>query len=462
MRQIRCLCASGQLGHSIPREAFLRGVEHSPDFIGADMGSTDIGPYYLGAGKLDGHLDVVRRDLELVLVSARRLGVPFLLGSAGSAGGEPHLRMTVDTVLEVAAKHRLSFKLAVIHAEVDKAWLGAKLRDGKVRPCGPVPELTEDRIENAARLVGQMGIEPFIAARRGGADVIIAGRACDAAIFAALPVMEGFDQGLAMHMAKIVECSSFSAEPGGRDAILAVLGDNNFVLESMNTARRCTPVSVAAHSLYEQPNPYEVVEPGGRLDMAAAHHEAVDDRRTRVSGSRWEKAPVYTIKIEGAQLVGHRYFSLGAFRCPIAVAQIDTILKAVSEQVANLLQGDFDPADYTLRFRPYGSNGAMGSKEMMTGFTPLEIMVITDVVARTPEIAQAVCSVARYNLLHYFYDGILATGGNLAVPFVPSDLSGGPVYEFSVYHLVEVSDPLELFPIEYINVVEGRAHAKAS
>ncbi|MGE0718244.1 MAG: acyclic terpene utilization AtuA family protein, partial [Alphaproteobacteria bacterium] len=255
-----------------------------------------------------------------------------------------------------------------------------------------------------------------------------------------------------------IECSSFSATPGGRDAIMAVLDDKGFVLESMNPIRRCTPISVAAHALYEQPNPYEVVEPGGRLDMTDARYEAVDERRTRVTGSRWETNPRYTIKIEGAERVGYRYFSLGAFRCPIATAQIDTILAAVQAQVGDLLSREFDPASYTLRFRQYGKNGVMGDKET-AAFAPLEIMVITDVVAHTPEIAQAVCSVARYNLLHYFYDGILATGGNLAVPFVPSDLSGGEVYEFSVYHLVEVEDPLALFPITYTDFVEGVPHA---
>jgi hypothetical protein len=28
------------------------------------------------------------------------------------------------------------------------------------------------------------------------------------------------------------------------------------------------------------------------------------------------------------------------------------------------------------------------------------------------------------------------------------DVSGGPVYEFSVYHLMDVDDPCELFPME--------------
>ena len=68
-------------------------------------------------------------------------------------------------------------------------------------------------------------------------------------------------------MAKIIECASLCCVPGGRDSILATLDDDGFVLESMAEQRRATPVSVAAHSLYEQADPFTVYEPEGRLDL---------------------------------------------------------------------------------------------------------------------------------------------------------------------------------------------------
>ena len=455
MKELRCLSATGQLGHGILREAFQRGLEKRPDVIGADMGSTDIGPYYLGAGVPESDDAVILRDLELVLVGGRRLEVPVIIGSAGSAGGEPHLDRTLDALYEIAAKHSLSFRLAVIHAEVPKEYLLEKLDSGLVTPCGPVPQLSAERVRKAKRLVGQMGMEPFVEALKHGADVVLAGRACDAAVFAALPVLEGYDKGLAMHLAKIVECASFAAEPGGRDAIMGYLRKDHFIVESMNPNRRCTPYSVAAHSLYEQPNPYEVVEPGGRLDTSLARFESVDDRRTKVSGSRWEENPNYTIKVEGVERVGSRCFSLGAIRCPIAVGQIKDLVAKVTAITQEILEGDVDPADYRLKFRTYGIDGVMGESETAVDPLPIEVMVITDVVGRTAEIARTVCSVARYYLLHYFYDGILATAGNVAVPFAPGDISGGEVYEFSVYHLIQVDDPLELFRTDYIQLTGG-------
>jgi hypothetical protein len=82
--------------------------------------------------------------------------------------------------------------------------------------------------------------------------------------------MAGFPVGPAQHMAKIIECASLCCVPGGRDSILATLDHDGFVIESMAPQRRATPVSVAAHSLYEQADPFTVQEPEGRLDLAHA------------------------------------------------------------------------------------------------------------------------------------------------------------------------------------------------
>src|SRR6476659_9883008 len=45
---IRILGASGQLGYGVPAPAFSVGPERKPHLTGCDMGSIDIGPYYLG------------------------------------------------------------------------------------------------------------------------------------------------------------------------------------------------------------------------------------------------------------------------------------------------------------------------------------------------------------------------------------------------------------------------------
>lgn len=455
MRELKCLSATGQLGHGIIADSFRRGVARTPHVIGADMGSTDIGPYYLGSGNTESSPDMIDRDLELVLVAGRDLGVPVIIGSAGSSGARPHLEKTLAAVARVARQRSLSFRMITIVADIEKDYVKKRIREGRVEPCGPLKPLTADTVDRAVRIVGQMGTEPFLEALKEVPDVIIAGRSCDAAIFAAKPVADGFDHGLAMHAAKIIECASFAADPGGRDAMLATIRDDHFELESMNPNRRCTPVSVASHSLYEQPNPFEVVEPGGRLELSDCRYEALDDRRTKVTGSQWVKSPKYTIKLEGVESIGYRCFSLGAIRCPIAVAQMDEIIAGVEEITRGIISDKYAPGDYRLKFRVYGRNGVMQDREINTSFVPNEVFVITDVVGKTQAMADGVCSVARYYLLHYFYRDIQATAGNVAVPFVPSDIPTGEVFEFSIYHLVEEPDPLALFPLHHYEVRNG-------
>ena len=55
--------------------------------IGADMGSVDPGPAYLGMGKMATDPEITRRDLTMLLEGARDLGVPMIIGTAGTAGG---------------------------------------------------------------------------------------------------------------------------------------------------------------------------------------------------------------------------------------------------------------------------------------------------------------------------------------------------------------------------------------
>jgi hypothetical protein len=77
-----------------------------------------------------------------------------------------------------------------------------------------------------------------------------------------------------------------------------------------------------------------------------------------------------------------------------------------------------------------------------------EIGLLIDAVADTPELAETVCAMARSLTLHWAYPGRIATAGNLAFPFSPADLPAGPVFEFSIYHLLELDDPVRTFPFK--------------
>ena len=443
---IRILGASGQLGYGVPTPAFNAGLERAPHLIGCDMGSIDPGPYYLGSGELATSPAATRRDLRKVLHGALKLRIPLVIGSAGSAGAKPHLDQTLAMVREIAGEDGLRFRLGVLRADVDKSVLKAAVASGGVVSIDDMPTLDAREVDAASNIVGQMGMSAFQRALAAGVDVIIAGRACDTAIFAALPAMAGFPVGSAQHMAKIIECASLCCVPGGRDSILATLDQDGFVLESMAPQRRATPVSVAAHSLYEQADPFTVQEPEGRLDLARATYEAIDDRRTRVVGAVWQDAKESWVKIEGARPVGERAILLCGTADPRFIARHEQLLREIEGVVHDLVCED-TPKDYVLTWRVYGVNGVR-----MTPVTqneiPAEAFIMGECIAPTQARAAEVVRTTKQYLLHHGYEGRLSTGGNLAFPFTPPEVSVGPAYRFNIYHLMRTANLDALFPLE--------------
>jgi len=445
-RPIRLLGASGQLGYGIPAVSFRAGIARKPDLIGCDMGSIDIGPTYLGKGEMATSPEATRRDLRRVLLAARGLDVPLVIGTAGSAGAGPHLDATLAMIRDIAHADGLSFRMAVMRADIARPVLLEAVRSGKVTSFDGMPDLTEEDVTEASHIVGQMGMGPFRHALAADVDVIVAGRACDTAIFASLPALLGFPVGLAMHMAKIIECGSLCCVPGGRDPILAELDHDGFVLESMNPERRATPISVAAHSLYEQSDPFTMQEPDGTLDLSRAQYEAVDDRRTRVSGATWRDTTAPTIKLEGAIKVGERAVLLCGSADPRFIAQCKGLLPKVADLVESLVCEE-QPMDYTLRFRVYGIDGVrmvVPENEPPPG----EVFMMGECIAPTRERASEVVRTCKQFLLHFGYPGRLSTAGNIAFPFTPPEVSLGPAYRFNVYHLLHVDDADALFPVE--------------
>lgn len=450
-RELRVLSPTAILGYGFPMESFEEGMKRKPHVIAVDAGSTDPGPYYLGAGISFTDESAVKRDLEIMIKAARENGIPVIVGTAGGSGGEPHLQEVVEIVKSIGEDNGLAFKMAVIHAEIEKEYVINKLLDGKVKPLHPVPELTLEELEKTERIVGQMGLEPIIKALEEGAEVIIAGRAYDPTVFAALAVKDGFDAGLALHMGKILECASIAATPGsGSDCMFGYLGEDNFRLEPLNPIRKCTTLSVAAHTLYEKTNPYILPGPGGILDLQDTKFHQETDNIVKVTGSKFVPSDVYTVKLEGTKKVGYRTVSIAGTRDSIMISQIESIIQEVRDRVKD----NFKVADYKyhLDFKVYGRDAVMGSLEPKKEITSHEIGIVIEAVADTQKIANTICSFARSTMLHYGYDGRISTAGNLAFPYSPSDFKAGEVYEFSIYHIVEVDDPYELFKIDYVNV----------
>lgn len=449
MEELRILSPTAILGYGFPMESFMEGMKRKPHVIAVDAGSTDPGPYYLGAGISFTDRNSVKRDLEIMIPAGLEANIPVVVGTAGGSGARPHVEFVLDIVREIAKEKGLSFKMAIIQSEFDKEFVKENVRQGNISPLFPAKEITEKDVDECVHIVAQMGEEPFIQALNEGADVIIAGRSYDPSVFSSLAIKEGFDKGLAMHIGKILECAAIAAYPGsGSDCMFGYLHKDNFVLEPLSPLRKCTTLSVAAHTLYEKTNPYILPGPGGAINLHESKFEQVDDNKVRVSGSRFVPTEEYFVKLEGVRKVGYRTISCAGVKDPIMISKIDDITESVRARVKNNFE-TYGIKDFFLDFKVYGKNGVMAMFDGVEESKSDELLIIIEAVADTQEKANTICGFARSTMLHFGYDGRISTAGNLAFPFSPSDCKMGEVYEFNVYHLMKVADPASLFPVEY-------------
>jgi hypothetical protein len=456
MAEIRALAATGMLGTGFAAASLERGMDRRPHFIGCDAGSSDPGPFYLGSGRPQPSRAATKRDLRLMLLAGRAAGVPVIVGSAGTAGGDPHLRFTREVVEEIAREEGLSFRLALIHAELDRSYLREMLRRGKVRPLHPAPPFDEGTVDRAERITAQMGAEPFIRALEGGADVVVAGRSSDTSIYAALPLLEGLPPGPVWHAAKILECGAASVVHRDHpDPMMAWIRDDGFVVEPPNPGMRCSPVSVVAHTLYENADPFHLYEPSGMLDTTAAEYTALNDRAVRVTGSRFVPADRYTVRLEGAEYLGHRFVVIAGVRDPVVLRQHDRFLAearaSIARKSAASLGLEID-RDFRLLFRVYGKNGTLGALEPEDVIDGHEVGLVVEVIGRTADEARAVLNVAWHTGLHHPVEEWQGLISNWAFPYSPPEMDAGPVYRFCANHLLELDDPLEPFATEYVDV----------
>jgi len=383
MEGIKILSPCGILGYGYPKESFYKGLEKKPDVIAVDAGSTDAGPHKLGAGVGIVSIKATKKDLEPMLRAGYELKIPVIIGSAGGSGAAPHIDWTMNIIRDIITEKKMSFKAAVISADVDKEYLRSKIRSKDVASLGPVPELTEETLDQTLNIVGQMGHEPIMTALKNGAELVVAGRAYDPSIFAAWPILKGFDGGLAYHLGKILECGALCAEPGtAKDCVMGHLRRDHFLVEPLNSKRKCTTIA--------------------------------------------------------------------GIRDPIMIKNIEEIRRDLIEQVTTYYD-DIPTSEYRILFHLYGKNGVMGPLEPLKE-TAHELGIVMEVVASTQELADTICSMARSSLMHFPYRGRKATAGNLAFLYSPSDIVFGPVYKFTIYHLLNVNDPCELFKISYFDL----------
>ena len=94
----------------VPVGALGLGVKESDVFarlpdahaIACDAGSTDSGPAYLATGVAKYSRDSIKHDLSILMRAQAKAGIPLLIGSCGTSGGDLALEWTRDIALEIA------------------------------------------------------------------------------------------------------------------------------------------------------------------------------------------------------------------------------------------------------------------------------------------------------------------------------------------------------------------------
>lgn len=293
-----------------------------------------------------------------------------------------------------------------------------------------------------------MGHEPILRALEERCDIIVCGRSYDPSPFAALGIYHGMDEGLAYHLGKILECGALCAEPGTtKDCILGTLYEDYFTVQSLNPIRKCTPTSVAAHTFYEKEHPYILHGPGFMLNLELCTFTEIAEGVVEVRNSQYIPSDVMKIKLEGARKVAYRTFVLAGIRDPLLLGQLEDVEAQVLQQVQTYFS-EIPKDTYKVNFYHYGKDAVLGEQEPET-FTGHEVGIMFEVLAENQETANAICANVRSTYLHYGYENRKSTAGNLAFPFAPSDVEFGPVYEFSIYHLMEITDnPFRLEIVE--------------
>lgn len=445
MKSLKIICPNGHLGFApLKVESFRLGVAARPDYIAADSGSDDVGPVPLGSDTCASPRAWQEHDLEQMLLAARELGVPMIIGSAGDTGANSRVDMYVEIIRALAEKHRLpKFRIGWFYSELDRETVRQRMRAGAViEGLDGREALNEAELDATDRIVAMAGVHPYIRLLEQGCDVIIGGRSSDSAVFAAPALFHGFSPDNAYYLGKVLECASFCAEPyGGKETVLGEITHEDVKVTAMHPGQRCTPASVAGHAMYERANPFYEYVAGGCLDMRECRYEQFDDKTTRITGARFVPAEQVRVKLEGAGKLGERFVGIAGIRDPYTIAHVDEVIAWARQQAVDR----FGPDGWELHYSVFGRDGVMGALEPLREAPAHELCVVVQGIAPTKEMAEEVTMTGTRQMFYARLPDVKGTAGS--VSFILDEVvPASPGYRWTVNHTMPVADPLELFP----------------
>ena len=245
----------------------------------------------------------------------------------------------------------------------------------------------------------------------------------------------------------------------GKGVICAIVRHDEAIILPVGDGLRCTPQSVAAHSLYENSDPYLHKECSGTLDLTLSVYEQADATSVRITGSAFPPAETYTVKLEGAELIGFQTIMVGGVRDPYIIMQLDEWLSQIEayihRSIADVLKGEVARDQYVLKFHVYGRNAVMGSLEPEAGVLPHEVGIVTEVTAPTQELATKITKMCRQPLLHAPIPQWKGAITGFACLHNPAEIERGPVWRFNLNHVAVPRSQSEMFRTEVLTIGEA-------
>jgi Acyclic terpene utilisation family protein AtuA len=443
---------TGALGSGVRAADVRRGIALGAHAIAADAGSTDSGPYYLATGISKYSREAVANDLRVLMKIRDEAGIPLLLGSCGTSGCDAAVDWTLAIALDVARELGQSPRIAVLYSEQPAGRIKALNARGAVAPLEPSGPLTDEAVDSCTHIVAVMGPEPYIAALEAGADVVLGGRTTDTAVLAAVPLMRGAGTGPAWHAGKVAECGGQCTVDPTDGGVVIRVGADEFAVEPLSTRNRCDPHSVSAHMLYENSDPFRLVEPGGVLEVRDADYRQVDERIVRVSGSRFAPAP-YTMKLEGAGAGPFQTIMFIGIADPAVVAAIDVFLDHLSAALDDRVRATLgaEAGDFDISLRAYGWNAVLGQPPRAGTPPPPEVGIMFVATAATQALATRIAKACNAHFFHFPLRRDVELP-SYAFPFSPAEIERGQVFEFRLNHVIRSDDPAAFVRTRWVEV----------
>ena len=135
----RVLVPSGALGLGFDHAALARGIAARPDIIAIDGGSTDSGPFSLGAGQSKYARAATRSEWRALMLARAEAAVPLVIGTCGTCGTDSTVDWMYDITAEIAAELGQSLKIARLYLQPKPDQRDRSPWHGPDRPPDPSP-----------------------------------------------------------------------------------------------------------------------------------------------------------------------------------------------------------------------------------------------------------------------------------------------------------------------------------